>query len=154
MGILLGKTMNENLKKNQDFMIGMQSIQMERQIQMQNQMRERQMSMQIARTREMFYWLGSFYVITSVGLLAGYRKIRKPIILGPLLPLTFFVGYFGDMAYGNKLHRIKSEAENIMEFESQLLAPPRGLPTFAIIEEGRKQMIDDQRVMKSHEFFL
>ena len=35
--------------------------QLERQIQMQNQMRERQMAMMVARSRDMFQWFGAFY---------------------------------------------------------------------------------------------
>jgi hypothetical protein len=34
---------------------------MERQIQMQNQMRERQMAMMVARGRDIFQWFGAFY---------------------------------------------------------------------------------------------
>ena len=37
-------------------------LQLERQIQMQNYMRERQMAMELARQREMFYnWYSPFY---------------------------------------------------------------------------------------------
>jgi len=38
---------------------------------MQNAMRERQMSMQLAAAREMFYWLASFYGIATFGMFAG-----------------------------------------------------------------------------------
>lgn len=38
---------------------------------MQNAMRERQMSMQLAGAREMFYWLASFYGIATVAMFAG-----------------------------------------------------------------------------------
>jgi len=46
-------------------------FQLGRQLQMQNAMRERQMSMQLAAAREMFYWLASFYGIATVGMFAG-----------------------------------------------------------------------------------
>ena len=39
---------------------------------MQNAMRERQMSMQLAGAREMFNWLASFYGIGTLAMLAGY----------------------------------------------------------------------------------
>jgi uncharacterized iron-regulated protein len=45
--------------------------QVERQIQMQNQMRERMLSMQVARSRELLYWAGSFYVLAALGMIAG-----------------------------------------------------------------------------------
>lgn len=45
--------------------------QMERQILMQNQMRERQMAMQIAWSREFLKYFGSFLAVATVGLTAG-----------------------------------------------------------------------------------
>lgn len=49
---------------------------MERQIQMQNQMRERLMAMQVARARELLYWFGSFYVVAAAGMMAGFVPIK------------------------------------------------------------------------------
>ena len=71
MGMLLGKTMDDNLQKNQDFMQEMQRVTMERQIQMQNEMRERMMAQQIAKSREMFSWLATFYLVATVGMIRG-----------------------------------------------------------------------------------
>ena len=48
-----------------------QRVMLERNIQMQNQMRERMMAQQIARTREMFSWLVSFYVVAGVAMIRG-----------------------------------------------------------------------------------
>ena len=44
---------------------------MERQIQMQNEMRERMMAQSIARSREMFTWVASFYLIASLAMIRG-----------------------------------------------------------------------------------
>jgi hypothetical protein len=75
---------------------------------MQNLMRERMMAMQIARARELFYWFGSFYALTLVaGVAAIMRGNHKPVI--PLVPLTFVLGYQADLAYGNKIHRIRGK---------------------------------------------
>ena len=49
-------------------------ITLERQIQMQNQMRERMMAQQVAGAREMFLWLASFYVIAGTGMIAGFAR--------------------------------------------------------------------------------
>lgn len=38
---------------------------------MQNEMREKLMSMQIARARELLYWFGAFYAISAIGMIAG-----------------------------------------------------------------------------------
>jgi uncharacterized iron-regulated protein len=67
MGMIMGKAM----EKNQEFMTENQSIMLERQIQMQNQMRERMMATQIARSREMFTWVGAFYVLSGIGMIRG-----------------------------------------------------------------------------------
>ena len=44
---------------------------MERQIQMQNAMRERQMAMQIARGRDLFQWWATFYSVAALGGILG-----------------------------------------------------------------------------------
>ena len=38
---------------------------------MQNEMREKMMSMQIARSRELLYWFGAFYAVAGIGMIAG-----------------------------------------------------------------------------------
>ncbi|KAH1023153.1 hypothetical protein HUJ04_012411 [Dendroctonus ponderosae] len=62
--------MEENFKKNQDFITEMNNIKIERQLQMRNQMRERQVALEIAKQRELFYWVGAFYVASALGTLA------------------------------------------------------------------------------------
>jgi hypothetical protein len=42
-----------------------------------------------------------------------------------------------DLAYGSKMQRIKNEAENILQYERDLIAMPGGLPTFASIDAAR-----------------
>ena len=49
-------------------------ITLERQIQMQNAMRERMVAGQVAAAREMFLWLSSFYVIAGAGMIAGFAR--------------------------------------------------------------------------------
>ena len=46
-------------------------LQMERQIILQNEMRQRGMATQLAFSREMFTWLASFYVIATTGCIVG-----------------------------------------------------------------------------------
>ncbi|XP_013789797.2 plasminogen receptor (KT)-like, partial [Limulus polyphemus] len=127
---------------------------MERQIHMQNIMREKMMAMQIARARELFYWFGSFYLISCAGMLLGFKKTRKPLTLVPFLPLTFIVGYQADMAYGTKLHRIKGEAENILQHESHLVSLPLGIPGLTAIEGARLHHSKEESLQKAHEVFL
>lgn len=44
---------------------------MERQIQLQYQMQERQMAMQIAKNRDTCLWFTTFYVTAAIGLFTG-----------------------------------------------------------------------------------
>lgn len=135
-------------------MLKTQQLQMERQIQMQDQMRERMMSVQLARSRDLFHFFATFFSIACLGSLMGFTKSRKPAVLVPLLPLTFIFLYQGDMAYGDKMVRIREEADRIMDTEAHLLNLPHGLPTFNSIESARLKQMDEDRVHQGHDIFL
>lgn len=77
---------------------------------MQVQMRNKMMAQQLGMAREAFNWYAGFYGFAAVGLLAGFMRSRKPWMLGPLVPLTFLVGYQADMALGDKMDRILSKS--------------------------------------------
>ncbi|WAR23364.1 PLRKT-like protein [Mya arenaria] len=139
MGSILGKTMEDNFKKQQEFMEKNQEIMLERQIQMQNQMRERQASMMIARSRDLFAWFGSFYAICALAGVAGFAKTKKPGPLIPLVPLSFIFGYQYDLAYGTKMERCREEATRVLLEEGSLIQLPRGLPTIQSIDAARQK---------------
>lgn len=113
-------------------------LQMERQILMQNQMRERQMAMQIAWSREFVKYYGAFFTLAAVGLTAGAIKGKKPALIAPLVPLGFVFTYQMDSAYGTLIHRMRGEAENILTSERDRLEMPDGIPTFESIEKARR----------------
>lgn len=113
-------------------------LQLERQIMMQNQMREKQMAMQIAWTREFLKYYGTFFSLAAFGLTAGAIKGKKPGLFIPIIPLGFVFAYQYDMAYGTLVHRMRGTAEEILEKEQNLLEMPQGLPTFELIEKARK----------------
>lgn len=46
---------------------------MERWIQMHYQIRERELALQISKSRELFFWLGAFYAVSMVGMV--YRFV-------------------------------------------------------------------------------
>ena len=69
MGNYMGKAMEDNFRKNQEFMKEMQAVTVQRQIQMQNQMRERMAATQVAMARERINWFGSFYVLATIGMI-------------------------------------------------------------------------------------
>ncbi|XP_031711342.1 plasminogen receptor (KT) [Anarrhichthys ocellatus] len=138
MGFLLSKSMDANFKKQQEFMLHNARLQMERQILMQNQMRERQMAMQVAWSREFLNYFGAFYAVTTVGLTLGALKRKKPLLLAPVVPLSFILAYQMDSAYGTLIYRLRGEAESIMTSEHGRLDLPHGTPTFDSIEKARR----------------
>ncbi|XP_065290139.1 plasminogen receptor (KT) [Dermacentor albipictus] len=132
----------------------MQNYQLERQIYMRHLMHQRMLALKIAHARELFYWLTAFYVASSAALFVGYRRTKKPLMLAPILPMTFILAYQGDLAYGSKLERIKGEAENIMSFEKELLELPHNVPTVGGIDEAREKAKDEGSFNRAHDIFL
>ncbi|XP_029299874.1 plasminogen receptor (KT) [Cottoperca gobio] len=138
MGFLLSKSMDANFKKQQEFMLHNARLQMERQMLMQNQMRERQMAMQVAWSRELFKYFGAFYTVATVGLTVGAIKRRKLFLLAPIVPLSFIFAYQMDSAYGTLIYRVRGEAESIMTSDHDRLDLPHGTPTFESVEKARR----------------
>ncbi|XP_044029560.1 plasminogen receptor (KT) [Siniperca chuatsi] len=138
MGFLLSKSMDANFKKQQEFMLHNSRLQMERQILMQNQMRERQMAMQIAWSREFLKYFGTFFTVATLGLTVGAIKRKRPFLLAPIFPFGFIFAYQMDSAYGTLINRMRREAESIMASEHNLLDLPHGTPTFDSIEKARR----------------
>ncbi|XP_023687678.1 plasminogen receptor (KT) [Paramormyrops kingsleyae] len=138
MGFLMSKSMEQSMKKQQEFMLLNGRLQLERQILMQNQMRERQVAMQIAWSREFLKYYGSFFGLAAFGLSVGAMKRKSPGLFVPIIPLSFILAYQLDTAYGTLLQRMKSEAEDIMVTEHERLELPHGTPTFEAIEKARR----------------
>ncbi|NXB08907.1 PLRKT protein, partial [Cnemophilus loriae] len=133
MGFVFSKAMNDSLKGQQEFM----RLQLERQLVLQNLMRERQTAMQIAWTREFLKYFGTFCGIAAAVLTTGAIKRKNPAVLLPMLPLGFVFSYQYDMGYGTLLQRIKGEAENILDTQSTLLELPKGPLTYEDLEKIR-----------------
>lgn len=113
---------------------------------MHYQIKERELALNISKSRELLYWLGAFYGITTLGLLNKFKTTQRPGVLAPLIPLTFVIGYYGDLAYGSKVHRIRAEADMIMQHEMDLLEWPGGLPTVSSIDQARLEQDDRKRL--------
>ncbi|KAK2819048.1 hypothetical protein Q5P01_024609 [Channa striata] len=96
------------------------------------------MAMQIAWSREFLKYFGTFFTLATVGLTVGALKRKKPVLLGPIVPLGFILAYQMDSAYGTLIYRMKGEAESIMESEQDRLDLPHGNPTFESIEKARR----------------
>lgn len=114
-------------------------LQLERQLTMQNEMRERQIAMQIAWSREFLKYFGTFFGIATFSLTAGAIKRKKPALFIPIVPLSFIFAYQYDLGYGTLLQRMKGEAEDILETEKSKLQLPKGMITFESVEKARKE---------------
>ncbi|KAK6624444.1 hypothetical protein RUM43_004214 [Polyplax serrata] len=138
MGNIFGsRSMADTFKKNQEFIAEMNKIKTERHIQMQFQMREREAALRIARDRELVLWLGAFYLVSVPTLFIAWRRTGNSSLLVPFIPFSFILAYQMDKAYGNKLDRIRQEAEMIMQFEPEMLEFPCGLPSASSIDQAR-----------------
>lgn len=131
--------MNENMKNQQEFMLMNARLQLERQLIMQNEMRERQMAIQIAWSREFLKYFGTFFGIAAISLTTGAIKRKKPAFLFPIIPLSFVLTYQYDLGYGTLLQRMKGEAEDILETEKSKLQLPKGVITFESLEKLRRE---------------
>lgn len=56
------------------------------------------------------------------------------------------MAYYTDLAYGNKIHRIKLEADMIMQHEAELLEWPCGLPTVSNIDQAREETHEKKKL--------
>jgi hypothetical protein len=126
-----------------------QILMLRRQIELNaRQVRERQMAMQMARQREMFHWIGGFYCLALPLAIVNVRAGRiAPSAVAPLVPITFAVAYNADMAYGNKMSRIRASAEEIMTNESDYnnyLPLPHGMPTVEAVDKAVADMLAKQ----------
>uniref|UniRef100_A0A8C9USQ5 Plasminogen receptor with a C-terminal lysine n=1 Tax=Spermophilus dauricus TaxID=99837 RepID=A0A8C9USQ5_SPEDA len=139
MGFIFSKSMNENMKNQQEFMLAHARLQLERQLTLQNEMRERQMAMQVAWSREFLKYFGTFYGISTILLTARAIKQKKPAFLFPIVPLSFVFVYQYDLGYGTLLQRMKGEAEDILETEKSMLELPKGMITFESLEKARRE---------------
>lgn len=139
MGSYFSSIVDNQTKKTQDFMVANQQTMFERQLQMQNYMREQAFAMQIARSRDLFHWWAAFF--TTVGVLgtARFVKTKNPNGLVPMVPLSFIGAYYFDLAYGSKLHRMREEAKKVLSEEEDLVGLPTGLPNIEMLDERRKQ---------------
>ena len=113
-------------------------------------MKQKEKAMEIAKNREICLWMSAFYLISGSAIVSKFVRVRRPAVLSPLIPMSFVFFYFVDLGYGNKIHRIHSEAEMIMEHEKDLLAMPLGLPTVQSIDAARIELDEENRLHPHH----
>ena len=136
MGLNIGKMMQDQLNKTQQFMIQQGQITMDRQAIMQAEMFRKQAAMGVARAQDVTLWFGSFTLIATLGMFAGFAKNKNKAFFGPLLPLSFITLYWADLGFHNKMERISSTAEKLLK-EHRAIGIPGGPLDFNEIETIR-----------------
>lgn len=63
----------------------------------------------MASVRERLGWFLPFFAASATFLYAGFRHTKAFVVLYPLIPMSFALGYQLDLAYGNKTKRIKGD---------------------------------------------
>eukprot|EP01084_Bolivina_argentea_P238555 400770_1 len=101
-------SMKESMKENSKVMINNQK-------RMQMQVREMKMAINMARMRDLFKYTASFTSTVLVLGVIGTIKLKHPGPLLPSLPLTWVCTFQYDLAYGNKLQRVRTEAGQILD---------------------------------------
>ena len=70
--------------------------------------------MQIALARERFTYYCYFYATVSPLLLLNAFRNKNPVYIGPLIPLTFILGFQYDMCYGKMMERARETADSLI----------------------------------------
>ena len=87
------------------------------------QSRETQMAYMFAKNKERFQWYGALYSQFTVALpVAQYRGHHFLVFSYVLSSFSFWYQY--DMFYGNKIERIRNEAERLLDEEPHLFRLP------------------------------
>ncbi|CAD8056974.1 unnamed protein product [Paramecium primaurelia] len=118
----MGSTITNSMKENQK---EMQKEMQKKQLEMMLKQRQTQLAMQFASGKEFFNWFASFYALIFPLCILGALKKKSPFPIIPLIPLGFVCGYQYDMYYGDKMKRIRLEAERLIDNEPQLFYFPK-----------------------------
>jgi len=90
---------------------------------------EVQKAINIAKARDQLMWMSAFYGLMCSGIFAGVA-LKKPVPHFAAVPVViggFVIANMADAAYGNKLIRVRKEAELILggeTRESAIMVPP------------------------------
>lgn len=136
MGVLISNPldkMKENMEKNSENMFNKQKELILKQ-------RQLQMATQFAMGKDRFLFYQAFYFTALIGLIPIAIKTKRYNFLLPLVPLSFNYAYQWDMYYGNKMERIKRDAENLIREYPDMFFPPEN-NMIVTIEEYKSLII-------------
>ncbi|CAD8063675.1 unnamed protein product [Paramecium sonneborni] len=118
----MGQSISNSMKENQK---EMQKEMQKKQLELMLKQRQAQLAIQFASGKELFHWYASFYSFIFPICVIGAIKKKNPLPILVLIPLGFICAYQYDMFYGDKMKRIKIEAERLIELESKLFYFPK-----------------------------
>merc|ERR1712216_923377 len=103
--------------------------------------------------RDSLQWYGTLYgcIVSAVTLKAvvGGPKSVPPIAAAPIVMGGFMLTNMYDVAYGNKMVRVRKEAENIIEHERHLFVPPQQAPFHSQYPEPELLLKGDVQAVSS-----
>ncbi|KAI8896508.1 hypothetical protein BC833DRAFT_597218 [Globomyces pollinis-pini] len=112
--------------------------------QMKNQ-RDTQLAISIASTRDLVYFIGA-----AAGTIATIGILKKPfpVPAAPAVIVTTILSYQIDMGWGNKLNRIKADADLILKDERYWFNEPLQFPNRLMFPIYRKMMDNQNKKLK------
>lgn len=116
-------------KKMKDAQAEMMEQQMARQLCMQNEMRKKQIAMQLALGRERFWYYTIFVSGVATACTLGALITKNPKLIAPLWPLGMGYWFQKDMTSGVIMDRAIKEAEEILLQDPSFMNMPGGMPT-------------------------
>eukprot|EP01135_Chromosphaera_perkinsii_P012011 Nk52_evm19s2568 gene=Nk52_evmTU19s2568 len=113
----MGSVFSSSIDRNREEMLEMQR-------QMILKQRETQMAIELARAKDHLEWTKYFSYSVLIFCATAFAKTKRVMILTPLLPLSFANAYQYDLVYGDKLDRVRRDAEMfIREQPERFLLP-------------------------------
>ena len=68
--------------------------------------------------------------------LRRFARTKRPAMIAPLIPLSFFVGYQADLAWGNKMERIIGKDNHHRKWGGTLTFPLHAKFEISLMEES------------------
>jgi hypothetical protein len=120
---------------------------------MQKAIAARQMAVGRARAKDMLYFYGAFATIAFPVLITRARATGNPLFMAPVMIISFVAAYQADMAYGNKLERIRNDAEQMLQTSPEIFNLPAasGLTVSAIDSAIAASMLPSAEVADGDE---
>merc|ERR1711934_144114 len=118
----------------------------------QEMMHNMQLSMEvqkavgIAQMRDMLQWYGGLYsaIVTAITIKAITPGPKVPHVAAiPVVMGGFMLCNIADAAYGNKMVRVRKEAEHLIANERHLFVPPRQAPFIGCYSDEERALKEE-----------